>query len=198
MSDAGVQLLRLLQGSSELCEQLAEIEDSWHPSSVVHGDMRSSNCVAFPRAGAKRRTRIALVDWESARGGDPHLDVGTVLGEYLCTWLWSMPGLDGRDLARTPRYARHPLAAMQPAIRRFWLGYLGARHSRAASPRLSLRRGIEFAAAHVVQIAFDRAQVDSSLDPRAGLALQLSLNMLQRPTEAAVQLLGLPIRDTVP
>ena len=198
MSDAGVRLLGLLQGSTELCERLAELEQSWQAFGIVHGDMRASNCVAFPRVGRRRRTRIALVDWESARAGDPHLDVGIVLGEYLCAWLWSMPILDGSNLAHAPRYARYPLVAMQPAVRRFWFAYLGARHVGRPSTRPSLRRAIEFAAAHVVQIAFDRAQVDSSLDPRAGLALQLSLNMFRRPTEAAVQLLGLPIRDGGP
>jgi aminoglycoside phosphotransferase len=191
MSDAGVQLLRVLQGSSELCDRLAELEGSGDASAIVHGDMRPSNCVAFPRPGARRRTRIALVDWESAHRGDPHLDLGAVLGEYLHAWLWSMWVLDGRDLARTARHARYPLSAMQPAISAFWLAYL----DQGDGPRPSVRRAIEFAAAHLVDVAFERAHMQASLDPRAGLALQLSLNLLRRPAEAAVELLGLPVLE---
>lgn len=188
MSDASVRLLGVLQQSSELCDRLAELEGSEKASAVIHGDMRPSNSVAYPRPGSRRRTRIALVDWENARGGDPHVDLGAVLGEYLQTWLWSMWLLDGRDLALTARHARHPLRNMQPAIRAFWLAYADKRTARPPS----MRRAVEFAAAHVVDVAFERAQSQSSLDPRSGLALQLSLNLLRRPAEAAGQLLGLP------
>jgi hypothetical protein len=190
LSDAGVRLLGLLQVSTELCERLAELEGSRHEASLIHGDMRPSNCIAFPRPGARRRTRIALVDWEAARAGDPHVDLGAVLGEYLHAWLWSISVLDGSDLAQTPRHARHPLRAMQPAIRAFWRTYLDEQR-RGAGPRPSLRRAIEFSAGHLVGVAFERAQTESSLDPRTGLALQLSLNILRRPTEAAAHLLGL-------
>lgn len=195
MSDAGVQLLEVLQGSTELCDRLAQLRDSWRATSVIHGDIRSSNCVAFPPPRGRRRTRIALVDWESAGGGDPHLDLGAVLGEYLHTWLWSIPVLDGGDLGHAPRYARHPLRAMRPAIRAFWLAHVGARERHGATARPSLHRAIEFSAAYLVQVAFVRAQAASTFDPRTGLALQLSLNMLRRPTEAAVQLLGLAAVD---
>ena len=188
MSDAGVRLLGVLQRSSELCDRLAELDRSRNLSAVVHGDMRPSNCVAFPRPGARRRTRIALVDWESAGAGDPHVDLGAVLAEYLHDWLWSMWMLDGRDLARTARHARHPLPAMQPAIRAFWRAYV----AHCPGPRPSVRRATQFAAAQLVEVAFERAQMQSSLDSRSGLALQVSLNMLKRPAEAAVHLLGLP------
>jgi hypothetical protein len=195
MSDAGVELLRLLQGSSELCQRLAELNDSRDDVAIIHGDLRPSNCVAFPRAGAGRRTRIALVDWELARRGDPHVDLGAVLGEYLDVWLWSMSVFDGSDLGHAPRHARHPLEAMQPAIRGFWRGYLDTPREQRAAPRPSLRRAVEFSAVRLVEAAFERAQIESALDPRAGLALQLGLNVLGRPTEAAVHLFGLPFAE---
>jgi hypothetical protein len=195
MSDAAVQLLRLLQGSSELCEQLAALNDSRDDVAIIHGDLRPSNCVVFPRAGAGRRTRIALVDWELARRGDPHVDLGAVLGEYLHVWLWSMSVFDGSHLAQAPYHARHPLEAMQPAIRAFWRGYIDTARKQGAGPRPSLRRAVEFSAVRLVEVAFERAQTEAVLDPRAGLALQLALNVLGRPREAAVHLLGLPFSE---
>jgi len=191
LSDASIELLRLMQGSGELCERLAELEGSWHQATVVHGDMRSSNCVAFAQPGARRRTRIALVDWEAARGGDPHVDLGVVLGEYLHVWLWSMSVLDGRDLHAAPRTARHPLSAMRPAIGTFWHTYIEARHVRGGGPQPSLRRAMEFSAGRLVEVAFERAQMDAGLDPRAGIALQLGLNILTQPSKAASDLFGL-------
>jgi hypothetical protein len=195
MSDAAVELLRLLQGSSELSERLADLNDSRDDVAIIHGDLRPSNCVVFPREGAGRRTRIALVDWELARRGDPHVDVGAVLGEYLHVWLWSMSVFDGSDLGQAPHHARHPLDAMQPAIRAFWRGYLDRRRKQGVGPRPSLRRAVEFSAVRLVEVAFERAQTEPALDPRAGLALQLGLNVLRRPTEAAVHLFGLPFAE---
>jgi Phosphotransferase enzyme family len=194
-SDAAVQLLKVMQGSAELCDRLAELDSSWRETAVVHGDARPSNCLAFPRPGSRRRTRLALVDWETARAGDPHLDLGVVFGEHLHTWLWSMSVLDGRELSHAPRHARHPLRAMHPAIRAFWHAYLDGGRQNGPGRRPSLRRAVQFSAGHLVAVAFERAQSDSTLDPRSGLALQLSLNMLRRPTEAAVHLLGLPVAE---
>jgi len=185
MSDAAVRLLALLQRATELRERLAELQASGETVATVHGDARPSNCVAFPPPGTRRRTRVALVDWELARAGDPHIDLGTVLAEYLHTWLWSIPVIDGAGLPQAPRYARRPLRAMQPAIGAFWLAYTDT------GPPASLRRAIEFAAGHLVAVSFERAQTQPTLDPRAGLALQLSLNLLRRPTEAAAHLFGL-------
>jgi hypothetical protein len=195
MSDAGVELLRLLQGSSELCERLADLNNSRDDVAIIHGDLRPSNCVAFPRAGAGRRTRIALVDLELTQRGDPHVDLGAVLGEYLHVWLWSMPVFDGSDLGQAPHHARHPLDAMQPAIRAFWRGYLDTRRKQGAGPLPSLRRAVEFSAVRLVEVAFERTQTEPAFDARAGLALQLSLNVLGRPTEAAVHLFGLPFAE---
>jgi hypothetical protein len=190
-----MELVRLLQGSPELCERLEALNESRDDVAIVHGDLRPNNCVVFPRLRAVRRTRIALVDWELARRGDPHVDLGAVLGEYLQVWLWSISVFDGSDLGQAPRHARHPLEAMQPAIRAFWRSYVDACRDQGAGPRPSLRRAVEFSAARLVEVAFERAQSDSALDPRSGLALQLALNVLGRPTEAAVHLFGLPLAE---
>jgi hypothetical protein len=195
MTHEGVRLVRVLQGSAELCGRLEELERSWRPGSIVHGDLRPGNCVAFARPGARRRTRLALVDWEIARAGDPHGDLGAVLGEYLRAWLWSMPVVDGSDLAAAARHARHPLSSMQPAIRAFWRSYAEARRRAGTGPPPSLRRAVAFAAGHLVAVAFEHAQTHASPDARTGLAMQLSLNLFRRPAEAAVQLLGLPAAE---
>jgi aminoglycoside phosphotransferase (APT) family kinase protein len=194
-SDEAVRLLRTLQGAPELCERLEELERSWHAGCVVHGDVRPGNCVAFSRPAARRRTRLALVDWEAARGGDPHGDLGIVLGEYLDDWLWSMPVLDGRNLTDAPRHARHSLSAMQPAIRAFWDAYAQARRRDGTGAAPSLSRAVAYAAGHLVGLAFEHAQTQSGPDARTGVALQLSLNLFERPAEAAVRLLGLPAAE---
>ena len=194
MSDAGVRLLGVLQRSSELCDRLAELDRSRNLSAIVHGDMRPSNCVAFPRPGARRRTRIALVDWESAGAGDPHVDLGAVLAEYLHDWLWSMWMLDGRDLARTARHARHPLPTMQPAIRAFWRGYIDTAEAR--------RRATAVAAAgrRVLSCSPRGGRVRTGPDrggprPSGWPCAATGLNVLGRPREAAVHLFGLPFAE---
>ncbi len=195
MSDASVEVLRLLQNSLELSERLASLTGSSDEVAVVHGDMRPSNWVAFGRAGARRRTRIALVDWEFTGRGDPHLDLGAVIGEYLRAWLWSIAIVDGRDPGLGSRHARYPLTTIQPAIRAFWRGYAGAQWSRDPRLRPSLPRAVEFSAVRIAEVAFEHAQQAAQVDRRAGLALQLALNLLRRPTEAAVHLLGLPLAE---
>jgi aminoglycoside phosphotransferase (APT) family kinase protein len=189
LSGGGVELVRLVQSSDELCERLEQVRSDWRPESVVHGDVRWGNWIPAPAPGSRRRTRVTLVDWELAQRGDRCFDVGAMLAEYLFKWVTSITVADGRDLGRLPQFARHPLSEMRPAIRAFWDAYV--RGGVGGAPSAS--RVMRFAAARVVQLAFEEAQEHARLYPVAGPLLQLSLGILRRPTETAVRLLGLPV-----
>ena len=189
-SGAGVELLRLVQGSRTLTDGLDDLRESWRADSLIHGDARWDNWLALEAPTSRRRTRVVMIDWELAGGGDPCLDLGAVLGEYLISWLDSIPVVDTRDPGRLVRHARRPLSRMRPAMRAFWAAYLDA-SGRDAEKR-SLRRAVRFAGVRLLQSAAERAQDASEL--RAGIvhALQLGANLIGRPDEATLRLLGSP------
>ena len=115
-----------------------------------------------------------------------------MFGEYLSFWLLSIPitGVDPPD--RFLELARYPLPDIQPAMGRFWQAYAAQMGLDGRAARDALLRSVCYAAARLVQTAFEQGQGAVQLTGNALCFLQVSLNMLQRPEEAAVHLLGIP------
>ena len=186
LSAGGRDLVARLQADPELCDRLNDLRARTSASSFVHGDLRWENCLAVAPLGSRRRTRVLLVDWELAGAGVPEFDVGTVLAEYLRSWVGSIPIVDARRPGRLVPRAGHPLERMQPAAQAFWSAY------RLASGRgPKLRRVIEMAAVRLLQSAVERAQGLGTPTAHVVTLLQLADNMLRQPDYAAVSLLGL-------
>jgi Ser/Thr protein kinase RdoA (MazF antagonist) len=183
---AGAQdLVARIQASEYVCERLGELSDARRGGAMVHADLRWENCLALPAPGARRRTRVLLVDWELAGRADPAVDVGSVLAEYLRVWVGSVPIVEPVDPGRLVARARHPLAAMRPAIHAFWSAY------RHANPWLALPRVVELAAVRLLQTAVERARALNAPTAHVVTLAQLADNMLRRPDAAALGLLGL-------
>jgi aminoglycoside phosphotransferase (APT) family kinase protein len=186
LSVGAQDLVARLQGSRAVCQRLDALRDAGSDRVVVHGDLRWENCLAVAAPGSRRRTRVLLVDWELAGPGAAGFDVGTVLAEYLLSWVGSVPivapGEPGRLVAR----AGHPLQRMRPAMRAFWAAY------RSATPRPpALRRVVELAAVRLLQAAVERAQGLATATAHVVTLVQLADNMLRDPEVAALGLLGL-------
>jgi thiamine kinase-like enzyme len=135
---------------------------------------------------------IKLVDWELAGLGDPSWDVGTVFSEYLNLWLVGTPMTIAVSPEESPILSRYSLARMQPAIRAFWQSYVRQVELEVAKTNERLLRAVRFAGVKLVQNAYEQMQFAPRLTARAVHLLQLSFNVLKRPEEAAVQLLGVP------
>jgi aminoglycoside phosphotransferase (APT) family kinase protein len=182
---AGAQdVLARIQASDYVCRRLAELSDARSGDALIHGDLRWENCLALPAPGARRRTRVMLVDWELADHADPAFDVGSVLAEYLRVWVGSIPIVAAVDPGRLIARARHPLAAMRPAIDAFWTTYSQSSH-------VPLSRVMELTAVRLLQTAIERAQGLSKPTAHVVTLVQLADNLLRRPEDAALGLLGL-------
>ena len=189
LSRASMELIRVVQGCEELCARMDQVRASWHVTSVIHGDLRWDNCVAVARPGASRKTRILLIDWEAAGGGDAAFDLAAVFAEFLDAWAGSIPDTHGPAHAER---ARLPLRRMRPALAALWLAYLRERAPvNDAQGRRLLRRAMGFTAARLLQAALERAQRAPDLSTDMVVEVQLSLNVLRRPEAAAQRLLGL-------
>jgi hypothetical protein len=196
-SQANLRLIATIQRFPQFGGLLDALRGLWQPRALVHYDMKWENVLVAP-AGAHGRRTIKLIDWEAAGWGDPCWDAGSVFGEYLSFWLLSIPitGVDPPD--RFLELARYPLPGIQPAMRRFWQAYVRQMRLDGEMERQWLLRSVCYAAARLVQTAFEQGQGAVQLTGNALCFLQVSLNMLQRPDEAAVHLLGIPLAPGPP
>jgi len=132
-----------------------------------------------------------VIDWEHCDVGDPAVDVGAFLGEYLRAWLESIPIVDPEDPARMLAHAGRPLRRMRPALRAFWNAYAAHRREPAADVDRRLRRAVDLAAVRLLEGALEEAQTLDQAPGRMVYLVRLSRNILCRRDHAAVRLLGL-------
>jgi Ser/Thr protein kinase RdoA (MazF antagonist) len=192
VSAAGLELIRIVQGAEGFPDALDRVRGSCRQEALVHGDVKWDNCLIIAREDGGEEIR--LIDWESAAPGDPCWDIGSALSHYLSFWLFSIPVTGSTAPEQFPELAAYPLDAMKSALAACWVAYLDAlgADERFLSDRLT--HTVELAGARLVQTAYESAQMMQKLTSSALLHLQLALNILQRPADAAERLLGLAVR----
>jgi Ser/Thr protein kinase RdoA (MazF antagonist) len=189
VSAAGLELIRIVQGAEGFGEALDGVRGRWRQEALVHGDVKWDNCLV--RRNDDGAEELRLIDWESAAPGDPCWDIGSALSHYLSFWLFSIPVTGAEPPERFPELAGYPLDGMKPALGACWISYADKRGLDGQSSSGELLRAVELAGARLVQTAFESAQMMQQLTSAVVLHLQLALNILQRPEEAAARLLGL-------
>jgi len=167
LSAASIELIKVIQEDDGFARGLDELRDGWRVDALVHRDVKWANCIAHAPPGGARRTRITLVDWEMAGWGDPALDVGSAFGEFL-----------GHD-------------APQPPIAAFWRAYVRARDLDERAASLLLVRAVRYAAARLVQSAYEDTQETARMNARTADSLQVGRDILLTPRDAAAELLGI-------
>ncbi|MFL5381172.1 MAG: phosphotransferase family protein [Longimicrobiaceae bacterium] len=170
---------------------LDAVRDGWRRDALVHGDLKWENCLVLAPAAPGDPPELRIVDWELADFGDACWDVGSVFQAYLSTWLLSIPAGAG---PRPAELAALPIERMQPAIHAFWRAYAGTLGLDAAAEAERLRRSILFAAARLIQTAWEHTATTEHVPPNVLYLMQVAMNVLTRPDDAVRHLLGLEAR----
>lgn len=191
-SSANLRLIEIVQRFSQYGEALDELRAGWRPSCLVHGDIKWNNVLVVPASNRARRSpSLRIVDWELSMVGDPCWDVGSVFSDYLSFWLASIPITGEESPDRFLRLARYPIRKMQPAMHDFWNAYARGMGLSQVEREHWLIQSVRYAAARLLQTAYEEGQL--ALRPTGNVIclLQLSLNMLLKPVDAAIALLGI-------
>lgn len=190
-SSANLQVIRIVQNTPGLPESLDGLRDNWRVDSIIHNDIKWDNCVFSTGKGARAGSNLKIVDWEFACLGDSCWDAGAVFSAFLASWILSIPVSGDDPPDRFLNLARYPLSRMHRAIHAFWKTYSHGRGFDRIKTAENLLRAVRYSAARLIQTAYEQMQHSSTLTGNVVCLLQLSFNILQRPHEAAVQLLGL-------
>lgn len=197
LGSATVQAIKIIQRFPEFCELLDGLSNEWANKTPIHFDIKWDNWLIVARQSGSRKPDLRIVDWELAGVGDPCWDVGSVFNDYLSYWLASIPITGETPPERFTELARHPLGKMRPAIRSFWQSYARRMELDAATSAEWLLRAVKYAAARLVQTACESLYNSVKLTGNVVCSLQVSMNILRRPQEAIVQLLGIPLQGGI-
>jgi aminoglycoside phosphotransferase (APT) family kinase protein len=189
LSRTSLKVVEIIQGSSEFCRLLDNLQQDWRNDTFIHFDVRWDNCIVLEPTAPDYTRGLRIIDWELAGLGDACWDVGSVLADYLSHWRSSLPLLD--ETAPANVKAQYRLVRMQPAMRAFWKTYVKCMQHEPAVANDLLVRSVRLGAVRLLQIAAERAQFLPEITSNIVGNVQLSLNILQRPIEAIVHLFGI-------
>ncbi len=190
MSEANIQVIKIVQQYPEFCHLLDELRKGWKPEAFIHSDLKWENCLLSVASG---NMTLKIVDWELAGLGDPIWDVGSVFSAYLSFWLLFVPITTETEPTESLRLARYPLEKMQPALRSFWRSYVRGMKLDSITAEQLLVRAVKYGAARLVQTCYEQMHTSPQLVGSVVCSLQLSLNILKRPKEAVSNLVGIPL-----
>lgn len=198
LSSTTIQAIKIIQRFPEFGDLLDSLRHEWVDKTLIHFDIKSDNCLIMTRRSGRKKTELKIVDWELSGVGDPCWDAGSVFADYLAFWLGSIP-ITGETLPEQfLELARYPLSTMHPAIRSFWESYVRLMELDDATSAQWLLRAVRYGAARLAQTVCEGLSYSTRLTGNAVCSLQVSLNILRRPQEAIVQLLGIPMWGGTP
>jgi aminoglycoside phosphotransferase (APT) family kinase protein len=189
LSAATVALITALQSADGCCAELERLAGEWeHPPATAfcHNDIRWANIIRLA-AAPPGRPGLCLVDWELGGHADPAWDVGSVLGWLLERWPRSVEVRARSGPQEWADLAEIPLERIQASALSFWEAY---RRDAIHDGEL-LVRAVRYCAIRLLQTVFEGAQHAAELTAAQLLLIQLAVNILARPSEALVHLLGL-------
>lgn len=178
------QFVRLIRGNSRLCAHLQRLQQHWCFDSIIHGDMKWENCMVFANHDASQRLKI--IDWELVDYGDASWDIGAIFQAYLAHWMFAQP-----VNSTHPMWADAHLQAMLPALQAFWQAYCVTAQVPFEKQIPYLLRSLEYAAARMLQTAFEALHAAPSIPPTIFALIQLADNLLADVQTGAYQLLGI-------
>ena len=193
ISSANLQLIKTIQRFKEFPDLLNQLRKQWRSGTFIHYDIKWDNFLISMTSQQKIK-KLKIVDWELAGVGDPCWDIGSIFNDYLSFWLFSIPVTGDSPPDQFIELARYPLKDMQPAIRSFWMSYVKTMELDPARAGEWLFRSVQFGAVRLLQSAYEQMQFSVQLSGNVICLLQLSLNILKRPQEAIVLLLGIPLK----
>jgi aminoglycoside phosphotransferase (APT) family kinase protein len=169
-----------LDGLVDLARETAA---GWTPTALFHGDIKSDNllCAADPRDPRP----VRLIDWEGGGRGDPRWDVGSLIGDYLFTWLSGIDLDAGPTLDDWIDAADPPFSAVQADISAAALEY----ESLLPVSSADRRQWIRYAAFFLLQRLCSSAVHSQVLPTRSLAYLQVAGQLLRRPDECGELLL---------
>lgn len=181
-------LSRAIGDDHALTRQLASLQAGWSPESLIHGDLKWSNCLVSPTPDDK--PRLHLVDWELARWGDPIWDVAGGLASYVIEAI-----LKHNHYAIKPPQALQSadfIALLQPPMQALWQAYCQRVNLAPSADTEQAIRCIRYLGARllVAIIEYHPYSPSPELSEPFGVMLEASRTLLRDAPAMAPLLLG--------
>jgi thiamine kinase-like enzyme len=125
----GLDFYRLYQRFPSFKQAIIELYEHIQPACLIHNDLTLDNFIVdtaldLDTDSKIRPEQLKIIDWEFINWGDPAVDLGMVVSQYVGEWLNSLVADRNLDLNTTLSLATCPLEKITPSLEAFLQGYL--------------------------------------------------------------------------
>ena len=202
----GLKFYRLYNRSEELSLAIAQLEQDYAPCCLMHHDLKFRNILlhrdwrhwqppSLPASPQAMRLPddqgiVRVIDWEQWAWGDPALDVGALVAEYLRLWLKSLVLSRDIDLKVALQLAAVPLDALQPSLSAFLRAYLAQFPQVLAAFPTFPTRVLRFAGLALIGAIQDHLHYREPFGNLEISMLQVAKSLLCNPEAAMITVFG--------
>ena len=182
-----LEFFRLYQRYQSLADAIAQLNETWQGSCLIHNDLRLSNILLsldWETTSQPKNAIIRLIDWEKFTWGDPAFDLGTIIAGYLKLWLKSLVISPGVDLSTALGLATTPLETLQPSICALTKAYVQEFPTIIKKRPLFLEQSLQFAGLVLLEKIVIRLQYHQPFNNQSIGMLQVAKKLLCHPGQS--------------
>lgn len=192
----GLTFYKLYQRFPSLNQAVVELYDRLQPVCLTHNDLTLDNFIIDTQidlssdSATIRPEQLKIIDWEFINWGDPIVDLGTLVSQYLDEWLNSLVADSSLDLNTILRLASCPLEKIIPSLQAFLQGYLTQFPEILNYRPDFIRRIVQFAGIGILSRLSYYVEYHYHFDNESICKLQVAKNLLCNPQQGIETLFG--------
>ena len=192
----GLEFYRLYQRFPSLNQAVLELYAGIHPVCLIHNDLTLDNFILDrqldPNSTQIEPEQVKIIDWERTLWGDPAIDLGMVIAEYVGgIWLGNLVVDRHIDLNTMLSLATYPLEALVPSLRAFLRGYLTEFPQILSHRPEFVRRVVQFAGMGILNRLTYYVEHHYHFDNNSLCKLQVAKNLICAPQQGIATLFGM-------
>ena len=185
----GFAFYKLYQRFPSLNEAVIELFDNIQPSCLIHNDLTLDNFIIDRQidlySAEIASEQIKIIDWERINWGDPAVDLGMFISEYIGgIWLGNLISDRNLDLNTMLSTAKFPLEEIAPCLKAFMQGYL-IQFPQIAIERIDfISRVVQFVGIGILNRLTYYVEHHYPFDNNSICKLQVAKNLLCHPQQS--------------
>ena len=192
----GLNFYKLYQRFPSLDLAVKELYDQMQADCLIHNDLTLDNFIVDTQLNLDsdsvqiRPEQIKIIDWERINWGDPAVDLGMVISQYLAIWLGSLVADSNLDLNTMLSLAVVPLEKLTPSLKAFLQGYLTQFPEIIDRRADFIRRVVQFAGIGILDRLSYYVEHHYHFHNQSLCKLQVAKNLLCYPEQAIATIFG--------
>ena len=174
-NDAFIEMLEIIHGDDKINESLESLRNLGKYC-LIHGDLKFDNILI---SKYENKIPLKLIDWELCGWGNPIVDLGTIIGNYLLLWAKSIRLKKNQSLQNSIKNSKITFMELTIAINYFLKMYKECIRGYSPNfPSISISDIIRYSGLVILLFVYGELKVTYRLSSKGVLLLSLSKTLL--------------------